>query len=137
MTTIQIKQSTASRSRDIRAFQEKKDLPVKEVRIRWDSVITICVERQRKVQGIDMASIEFGLASGNYFQCWITNEDVPVLMKKWDNELKLKGVSNMDLFSLGNKPLTYLKEVANSLVKIASILERVEKLLEQQYKKND
>lgn len=43
----------------------------------------------------------------------------------------------MDLFSLGSKPLTYLGEVANSLVKIASILERVEKLLEQQYKKDD
>lgn len=91
MTIIQIKQSTASKSRDIRALQEKEDSPVKEVRIKWNSVLTICVERQRKVRGRDMAAVEFGLASGNYFQCWIKNEDVPVLMQKWDNELKLNG----------------------------------------------
>jgi len=38
----------------------------------------------------------------------------------------------MDLFSLGNKPLQYAGQIASSLVKIAEILERLEKLLEKQ-----
>jgi len=41
----------------------------------------------------------------------------------------------MDLFSLGNKPLQYAGQIADSLVKIAEILERLEKLLEKQSSK--
>jgi hypothetical protein len=43
----------------------------------------------------------------------------------------------MDLFSLGNKPLQYAGQIASSLVKIAEILERLEKLLEEQTAKDN
>lgn len=89
MNMVQLKE-TISKSNSVRAKKIKNGETIKEVRVKWASIITLSVEKRAKVDGEDTSSIELGLESGNYFQCWLRTSDVPKFVKKWEEEIASK-----------------------------------------------
>ena len=89
MTMLQLKE-TISKSNSVKAKKNKNGETVKEVRVKWASVITLSIEKRGKINGEDGSSIELGLESGNYFQCWLKTSDVPKLVKRWEEEIASK-----------------------------------------------